>query len=294
MCYIIGQIGTGVWFSFEVQIMFKGNRFVIGSFKKALVAAGVFAAISAGSSNAMAADILPSFTLDTTVFGGPNAALVGDKFTGNYNEVLTITSPGVFTTVAYYDLGQIVHNNGSIPYSGVQSGLGNNYSLYALFEASGTFSPNAAGDGFDIIATVGRFDLYVDRNLDTEKTLPDEAPGVVDIMNFSDDDKLASATLKSGDGRSGSGLAQGDFGLLFNKFDLTVFGKTFFTAPDPFYLNLIVKGQFNDFDPTVQTQTFNGSADSFFGAAAVPEPASLTLLGLGLAGLARRRRAAKA
>ena len=56
--------------------MFKSNRLVSRSFKTALVAAGVVAALGAGSSNAMAADVVPDFTLNTTIFGGPNAALV--------------------------------------------------------------------------------------------------------------------------------------------------------------------------------------------------------------------------
>jgi len=271
--------------------MFKGNR-LVSSFKTLVVAAGVMTAIGATSANA--APVLPDFTLNTTVFGGPNAALVADKFTGNYNEVLTITGPGTFSTVAYWDAGQIVHNDGTVPYAAGQTGLGVTYAIYALFTADGTFTPN--GSGFDFAAGTGSISLWLDDNLDsTPKVLPGSAPGVIAIPNTGDDKLLASAALLTGSGHENATdpLASGDFGLLFQPFNLTALGSTYFIAPQPFYLQAVLKGQFNSFVP-VGNQLINGSADAFFADVAVPEPATLTLLGLGLAGIARRRRAAKA
>jgi len=273
--------------------MLNGNR-LVSSFKTLVIAAGVMTAIGATSGTASAAPVLPDFTLNTTVFGGPNAALVADKFTGNYNEVLTVTGANTFSTVAYWDAGQIVHNDGTVPYAAGQTGMGVTYSIYALFSANGTFTPNGTG-GFDFSAGTGSISLWLDDNLDTGKTLPGAAPGPVALSGNGDDKLLASAALLTGSGHENATdpLASGDFGLLFQPFNLTALGSTYFIAPQPFYLEAILKGQFNSFVP-VGNQLINGSSDAFFADVAVPEPATLTLLGLGLAGIARRRRATKA
>lgn len=298
--------------------------------KTLVMAAGVVAAVGmmSGSANAQP---LPDFTVNQstvsncTTFANPvlPCSFVADKMTGNYNEVFTTTAAptpvGSFSTVAYWDLGQFVANDGATalltPF--LNNGLNgpaplvpDGYRIYGLFSANGTFVANGSG-GFDFTGVTGQIDVYVDLAQDgSPKVLPTSAPGAVTVPGTADA-LLASATLVNSTGLCPTGpscglitggSASGDFNLTFNPFNLTALGSSYFVQPVPFYMTVVLKGQFNSFapvpancipgvTPAACSQQINGSADAFFVAApsAIPEPATLTLVGLGLLGAARRR-----
>jgi hypothetical protein len=275
------------------------------TFKSLIAAAGLGLALLPGIASA---DTLPDFTIDPTALGGPPAPCgylggpnpapcVGDKLTGNYNEVFSVTGVnglggGSFATVAYWDLSAIVGLDATKTL--LDTGLLTDYGIYALFSATGTFSPNAEG-GFDFTATGGSLQLYADLSLDSGKTLPATGTGTISVTNAgADDPLLASAPLVPfvSQGHTTSDPEDdGDFSLTFQPFTLTLLGTQYFIAPNPFYMTVTVDGVFRSFVPSANlNQTIDGVAEGVFASAAVPEPASMTLLGLGLAGAAAARR----
>ena len=255
--------------------------------KKHLLSLATAAFLGLSGAAASAAPALLDFTVDEgSVPGAAPNSLVADKLNGGYNEILTINLDATFDTQAYANIGQFFGNDGgSTVGSQIGAGIGapNQYGMYALFSSSGTFA------GSTFTGTSGSFNLYIDPNSDTSLALGADGTTPVAVGNNADDYLIAFTTsLTSAIGILGN---PGAFDLWFDDFQLTALGSTYFTSPDPFYLVVNVDGDFDNFNP-VLGQSFNvvGDVSAVF---AVPEPGSLALIGLALAGLsfgARRRK----
>lgn len=221
------------------------------------------------------------FQIDETPYGGE--VITADKLNGGFKEVITFDEEGNFTANAFASMGQLFDNEGG-DNLGRGSMIGSNYTMYAIFSATGTVTPTGSDEGLiaELNASQGGFQLYLDRNYDT--TASDSL-----VLSNSEDDLLLGESTRIGENVALIYGFGGVYDFMFFDFELTENGDSYFVSPSPFYTYVSVDGDFDTF-PLEGEQFVTGDVSAVF----VPEPSTLAVLGLGLLGLgATSRRKAK-
>jgi hypothetical protein len=255
--------------------------------KLAVATSLVFACVT---NNAQAAvDLGSNFTVDGTSLGGGVVANL-DRINFSYQAIINQQQTGA----TFLDGNDIFNESGFLSYSAFQNdagiaqlgtGLNGTYKMYALFTGGGTAGISGSG----ILASFTSFtmQMFIDDTGDTTFNVPGTGIGPTTTNLSSDDSLLATATLLvDGQAHVFNGLANGDFQVDLTGFGLSIFGSSFFTVPNPFYNSLFLTGVTTTITGASGTTPFiadaTGSGDQAFKN--VPEPETLSLLGIGLLG----------